>query len=257
MVVMTLPKQLEESTILTQRQLGDCVYLATFSAPEIAKLAKPGQFIQVRIQHGDVMLRRPFGVAAVDRDHQTITMIYRKIGHGTRILSEMLPGEEVNILGPLGHGFRTDVKHPLLIGGGVGLAPLLFYAAALKGKVDVIMGGRNEDEMFWVNLFRPYVKNVYVTTDDGSMGTKGFPTTILPQILEKEDYDSIAVCGPEIMMRGVAKIAKEHNVPCEVSLEKRMGCGLGACLSCAIDTTKGRKKVCKDGPVFPAEEVFA
>ena len=94
--------------------------------------------------------------------------------------------------------------------------------------------------------------------DDGSLGTKGFTTTVLPELLEKGSYDVVVTCGPEIMMRGVAKIAKEHGIPCEVSLEKRMACGLGACLSCSIDTTDGqRKKVCKDGPVFPAEEVFA
>ena len=140
----------------------------------------------------------------------------------------------------------------------MGLSPLLYYAAAMRGKADVLMGGKTAEELFWSDLFDDLCGHCFLTTDDGSRGTKGFTTTVLPEILERGDYDVVVTCGPEVMMRGVAKIAREHGIPCEVSLEKRMACGLGACLSCSIDTTDGqRKKVCKDGPVFPAEEVFA
>ena len=170
----------------------------------------------------------------------------------------LMPGESVGVLGPLGHGFGMGYSHPLLVGGGMGLSPLLYVAAAYAGKADVLMGGKTADELFWTELFAPLGGRTFITTDDGSLGTKGFTTTLLPDLLEAKDasYDAVLVCGPEIMMRGVAKIAAAHGLPCEVSLEKRMGCGRGACLSCSIDTAHGRRKVCKDGPVFPAEEVF-
>ena len=119
------------------------------------------------------------------------------------------------------------------------------------------MGGKNKSEIdFWIKEFRAETGKVYITTDDGSFGNLGFVTSLLPEVLEYEDYAAIYTCGPEIMMRGVYKIAAENSLPCYVSLERRMACGLGACLSCSIDTASGRKKVCKDGPIFDAREVF-
>ena len=149
-------------------------------------------------------------------------------------------------------------KRPLLVGGGMGLAPLLYLAKQFHGEADVLMGGRNAAELFWEKLFQPYARNMFLTSDDGSCGEKGFVTNLLPRLLAQEAYDCIYTCGPEIMMRGIAKIAADHEIPCQASLEKRMACGLGACLSCVCDTTKKeRKKICKDGPVFWAQEVFA
>ena len=119
------------------------------------------------------------------------------------------------------------------------------------------MGGRNSGEVdFWQAEFRPHVEEIFITTDDGSVGKYGFVTDALPDVLAAKNYAAILTCGPEIMMRGVAKLAAEKNIPCEVSFEKRMACGLGACLSCSIDTVNGRRKVCKDGPIFDAKEVF-
>ena len=118
--------------------------------------------------------------------------------------------------------------------------------------------GRNEKEIFWKDLLAPLAEKIYVTTDDGSFGTKGFTTTLLPDVLEKEQPAGVVTCGPTIMMKGIAGLVKESGLPCEVSLEKRMACGIGVCLGCTFETTAGtRKKVCVDGPVFPAEEVFA
>lgn len=253
-----MPKVLEDATIVSQRELAPAVYCLVLAAPAVAKNAVPGQFVQLRILTGAFTLRRPVGIAAADTERGTITVIYRVVGKGTHALSDLVTGEKVNVLGPLGHGFDVTAKRPLIVGGGMGLSPMLFYASALNGAADVLMGGKTASELFWQELYAGKVANIYCTTDDGSLGTKGFTTTLLPELLAKNDYDLVVVCGPEIMMRGVAKIAREYNVPCEVSLEKRMGCGLGACLSCSIDTTDGkRKKVCKDGPVFRAEEVFA
>ncbi len=252
------PKFVQDAKVLAQQELATDVFFLVVEAPEIARAAKAGQFVQLRILSGDFTLRRPVGVAAVDQRKGSVAFIYRVVGRGTKALSALMPGEMVNVLGPLGHGFAMKYQRPLIVGGGMGLSPLLYYADAMKGKADVLMGGKTAEELFWTKLFDDLTQEVFVTTDDGSLGTKGFTTTLLPELLEKGDYDVIVTCGPEVMMRGVAKIAKEHGLPCEVSLEKRMACGLGACLSCSIDTTDGkRKKVCKDGPVFPAEEVFA
>ena len=257
-VVMALPKMLElDAKVLQQQELIDKVFFLLVEAPEIARTAEPGQFVQLRILSGAFTLRRPVGVAAVDREKGSVAFIYRVVGKGTAALSALKKDDMVNVLGPLGHGFSLAFKHPLIVGGGMGLSPLLYYAAALEGRGDVLMGGRTEEELFWKTLFDGFTRNIFITTDDGSLGVKGFTTDLLPTLLERYDYDGIVVCGPEVMMRGVAKLAQEHGIFCEVSLEKRMACGLGACLSCSLDVRGGgRKKVCKDGPVFPAEEVF-
>ena len=256
-VVMTLPKMLRDAKILAQQELAPRVFFLVVEAPDVAQAAEPGQFVQLRIPLGEFILRRPVGVAAVDRKKGSVAFIYRVVGKGTKALAALMPGEVVNILGPLGHGFYMDYEHPLIVGGGMGLSPLLYYAAAMQKKGDVLIGGRSEEEVFWKDLFDELCGEVFISTDDGSLGFKGFTTEYLPKILEDHKYDAIIVCGPDVMMRGIARIAREHGIPCEVSLEKRMACGLGACLSCSIDTTEGkRKKVCKDGPVFPAEEVF-
>ena len=259
-VVMALPKKKVaiDAKVISQQALYDHVVKLVVEAPEVAERAEAGQFVQLRIVNGSCLLRRPVGIADADKDKGTVAFIYRVVGKGTTALSQLKAGNTINVLGPLGHGFDTKAKKPLIVGGGMGLSPVLFYAAAMEGKADVLMGGKTAGELFWKDLFTGKVQDIFCTTDDGSLGTKGFTTTLLPELLAKKDYDLVVACGPEIMMKGIAKIAKEHGVRCQVSLEKRMGCGLGACLSCSIDTTDGqRKKVCKDGPVFEAGEVFA
>lgn len=254
---MTLPKYLEDALVIAQQELAENVYSLVLSAKNIADSAKPGQFIDLRLLNGAFTLRRPFGIAMIDKEKGQFTIVYRVLGKGTTFLSQLTAGDMVNVLGPLGNGFDMKAKRPLIVGGGMGLSPVLFYAIAMNGKADVLMGGKNACELFWHNLYKDHVKNIFCTTDDGSLGEKGFVTTLLPKLLVQHDYDLVVTCGPEIMMRSVAKVAAEHEISCEVSLEKRMGCGLSACLSCSIDTADGkRKKVCKDGPVFKAEEVF-
>ena len=257
---MDLPKEkvTVDANIVSQQELYDQVFQLVVKAPEVAALAEAGQFVQLRILNSSCLLRRPVGIAAADKEKGTVAFIYRVVGKGTKAISELKAGDTINVLGPLGNGFDTIAKKPLIVGGGMGLSPVLFYAAVMQGKADVLMGGKTAGELFWQDLFTGKVQEIFCTTDDGSLGTKGFTTTLLPELLEKKDYDLVVACGPEIMMKGIAKIAKEHGLRCQVSLEKRMGCGLGACLSCSIDTTDGkRKKVCKDGPVFEAREVFA
>ena len=228
-------------------------------APEVAQVALPGQFAQIEIPDTKVLLRRPLGIAGCERTAGEIALIYRELGTGTKKLAAMKNGEFIGVLAPLGHGFKlNNVTKPLLVGGGLGLSPLLFlaqYYAQSGATADVLMGGRTEAELFWRTLFEPFAK-CHITTNDGSLGIKGFVTELLPKLLSEQNYDYVAICGPEPMMKNVAKMVKEYNIPCDVSLERRMACGLGACLSCVIDTAHGRKKVCQDGPVFAAEEVF-
>ena len=253
---MILPKLALDAKILRNTKVGDGVYALTVHGSALVGQVRPGQFVHLRIPSGEVFLRRPFGIADTDENSGLLTMYYRVTGKGTHAMTGLQVGNTVNCLGPLGNGFALSSKHPLLVGGGMGLAPLLLLAKSFNGEADVLMGGRNQAELFWKDIFEPYAHEIFIATDDGSLGRKGFTTELLPELLD-DKYDCIYTCGPEIMMRGIAKIATKHDIPCQVSLEKRMACGLGACLSCVCDTMNGeRKKICKDGPVFWSQDVF-
>ena len=238
------------ATILSNEAVADKIFKLILDAPDLAQSSRPGQFVQVKIAD-ELTLRRPLGIAGTTDGK--VTIFYRAVGRGTDILSKKRIGDTLNVLGALGNGFTPRDGKILLVGGGMGLAPLLCAAQIFKS--DVLIGGRNFSEVnFWIEEFRPLVEKIFVTTDDGSFGKRGFVTDLLPDL--QSDYAAVYTCGPEIMMRGVAEFALNKNLPCEVSFEKRMACGLGACLSCSIDTADGRRKVCKDGPVFDAEKVF-
>ena len=242
-----------DAEILSNEEVAEKIFRLTVDAPELAEIARAGQFVQVKISD-EFTLRRPLGIASTFGGR--VKIFYRVVGRGTEALSTKKAGERLNILGALGNGYTPRDGKILLVGGGMGLAPLL--CAAEKFSADVLMGGRNQGEvLFWQEEFRPHAEKIFITTDDGSYARKGFAIDLLPDILAAGNYSAILTCGPEIMMRGIAKLAHEKNLPCEVSFEKRMACGLGACLSCSIDTVNGRKKVCKDGPIFDAKEVFA
>ena len=255
---MTLARNFE-AEILSNEEVAEKIFRLTVDAAELAETARAGQFVQVKISD-DFTLRRPLGIASTAGGK--VKIFYRAVGRGTETLSKRRAGERLEILGALGNGFTPRDGKILLVGGGMGLAPLLCAAEnAMRNaqcvmrndKADVLIGGRNQGEVtFWQEEFRPHVEEIFITTDDGSLGKKGFVTDLLPELLTAKNYTAIYTCGPEIMMRGVAKLALEKNLPCEVSFEKRMACGLGACLSCSIDTVDGRRKVCKDGPVFDA-----
>ncbi|MBR0261371.1 MAG: dihydroorotate dehydrogenase electron transfer subunit [Selenomonadaceae bacterium] len=238
--------------ILSNEEVAEKIFRLTVDAPELAEISRAGQFVQVKISD-EFTLRRPLGIASTANGK--IKIFYRSVGRGTEKLSARRAGENLNILGALGNGYTPRDGKILLVGGGMGLAPLL--CAAEQFSADILIGGRTKDEViFWQEEFRPHVEKISVTTDDGSYAKKGFVIDLLPEILSTRNYSAIYTCGPEIMMRGVAKFAAEKNLPCEVSFEKRMACGLGACLSCSIDTSDGRRKVCKDGPIFDARKVF-
>lgn len=248
----------EETQVVENISINSETYRMKIHAPCVTDEAKPGQFIMLEINSlNDPLLNRPFGIAAMDKAEKTFTVFYRVVGKGTDLLTKKKQGESIRVVGPLGNGFEMNAKKPLLIGGGMGLAPLLFVAQEMcPNPVEVIAGGRTKDELFWVNLFADICHKVHVTTDDGSLGTKGTCVSIIPQLFEKNKFDAILACGPAPMLRAVVECAQSLNIPCQVSLEKHMACGFGACLTCTCEKKDGGYfQVCKHGPVFKAEEV--
>lgn len=254
-----MTKYVVDAKVVGQRMLNAVTKQIDLIAPQIAAEAVPGQFVNVQVSRRTApLLRRPLGVAGVDREHGVITLIYRIIGEATKILADVCSGDVISVVGPLGHGFDRSAKHPLLIGGGTGLAPLLYLAETMAAegiKPDVIMGGRTAEDLFWKDMYLDLVERMGLTTDDGSLGTKGTVMAELPLVLQRIHYDCVYVCGPAPMMKAVSTAVLEKGIKCQVSLEKYMACGLGACLSCSCQGIGKRIKVCQDGPVFWAEEV--
>jgi len=248
-----MKKVIVTAEILSQEQLAPEVHKVELLAPAIAAVAQPGQFVTVAVtEQAAPLLRRPFGIADANKETGTITLIYRVLGPATHLLVQLLPHATVSVMGPLGHGFNLNGKKPLLVGGGMGLAPLHFLAKSFASPVAVLMGGKTQAELFWQSLFVGQTQ--YLTTDDGTLGTHGTVLALLPKLLA-EGYDSIYVCGPIPMMKAVVAEVNKTKLPCQVSLEKYMGCGLGACLSCSCQGIGKRLKVCTDGPVFESGEV--
>lgn len=245
--------------ILLHDQLAPDVRRLVLLAPQLASLAQPGQFVHIRVGNtADPLLRRPISICQADAKAGTITLVYRIAGRGTEMLAQARAGhDQVNCLGPLGHGFSLNAKRPLLVGGGMGLAPLVYVAQHYCPQpISIIMGGRNKQELYWEELFASLCENIHITTNDGSLGRQGVTVDMLPELLETNQFDMVYACGPRPMLAGVVNVAKEFGIPCEVSLEEHMACGIGACLVCTCDTVQGRKKVCSDGPVFRGQDVF-
>lgn len=254
----------ELGEILQNEQIGADVWKMVVKAPKQAAEADIGMFANLRVTGSTApLLRRPISYAGYDRDMGTVDFLYRVVGSGTELMTRLKRGDTIDTLGPLGSVFHMT-NHMLLVGGGVGIAPMLCIAAKRQPgqKITVILGFRDKSESFWADLFAPYGVDVHITTDDGSMGTKGFPTAIMDTLIKNAEnsgnpFSQVYTCGPTPMMKGVAKAAEELSVPCEVSLEERMGCGTGGCLGCGCDGKDGKRyRVCLNGPVFAAEEVF-
>lgn len=214
---------------------------------------EPGQFVEIQVPAQGVFLRRPISINDVNFETNTLDLLIRRAGHGTESLISMHEGETLNIMLPLGNGFSYDydeTKKILLVGGGVGCAPLLYLGRKLRErnvKVEFLIGARSAKDLLLIDEFTK-VGAVHITTEDGTEGIKGF-VTIHPALTE-QPLDLICCCGPMPMMKAVAKIAQEREIECEVSLENVMACGLGACLCCVEDTAEGHVCVCTEGPVF-------
>lgn len=222
----------------------------------------PGQFVQIRVEHSSgTLLRRPISINMVDRERNELWLLIHEVGNGTRALGRLEQGDSVNVLFPLGNGYtlpaegarRTKV---LLVGGGVGTAPMLYLGQELaaRGHEPVfLLGGRSKTDLLELEAFER-TGRVFVTTEDGTLGERGYVTQ--HSILEKEQFDAIKTCGPKPMMVSVARFAKAHGVACEVSLENLMACGLGACLCCVEKNKEGHNvRVCTEGPVFSIEQL--
>ena len=220
---------------------------------------QPGQFAQLRIDESkETFLRRPISLHCVDYQRNEVGFLVQKVGKGTASLWEKRPGSTLNAILPLGKGFTmpsSPKQRVLLVGGGVGIAPLLFMGTEMQkmgAKPTFLLGARSKSDLLRLDAYRA-CGDVYVTTEDGSEGEKGFVTQ--HSILQREKFENIAVCGPKPMMLAMACYAKQAGIPCEVSLENVMACGLGACLCCVEDTKDGNVCVCKEGPVFDVEKL--
>lgn len=229
----------------------------------------PGQFVEVRVDHSPAtFLRRPISINFVDRKRNELWLLVAAVGEGTRHLAKLQTGDVLNCVLPLGNSFSLTVPHAedptvdfahhkvLLVGGGVGVAPLLYYGYWLKEKgadPTFLLGARRKQDLLLLDEFNQ-LGRVFVTTEDGSLGQPGFVTN--HTILSQEHFDQISTCGPKPMMVAVAKYAQQAEVYCEASLENLMACGLGACLCCVEKTTEGNLCVCKEGPVFDTRRLL-
>ncbi len=237
--------------------------------PDYAK-AHPGQFVSLRFQEGiSPLLRRPFSIHRLIYEHGKVTgieILYKTIGAFTHKLSHAASGEQLDLLGPLGHGFTVSPKYAknALVAGGIGVAPFVFLADRLaEEKIPVshstvFIGGRSSADILCKSVFQSLGMDLQTATEDGTEGEKGMVTQALTRWLKDHQPDMIYACGPTPMLRAVANIAQGENIPCEISVETIMACGFGVCLGCVVQTTDGLKyrHACKDGPVFDAKTII-
>lgn len=265
-----------QTIILSNQEISPAYFRMRILAPGVAAAASPGQFVMVRPELAlPTMLRRPFGVFRVGclspecdglPPREYVEILYKVVGEGTRILSELHQGDRVELLGPLGHGFDlgTPGREKILVGGGIGLVPLFMLGEALFGrgdKVRLLMGGRTRDDILAVTEFERSGVETYVSTDDGSLGEEGFVTAVLERKLDKYPAAEVFACGPMPMLSAVAAICDRREVPLQVSLEAHMACGVGACLGCVVKGAGHSEQsprylcTCKAGPVFDAADL--
>lgn len=257
-----------KAEIVKIEQLKQDLYKFSIKAEEIVKDAKPGQFIDVRVIDGiEPLLRRPISIYNLDKENGILEFIFQVKGKGTNLLAMRKVGEELDIIGPLGYGTFSikDYQNIAIIGGGIGMFPLYELAKELKEKtssnVHIYMGFRNKDLITLEEEFKNVSNELTITTDDGSYGIQGFAINELKKDCENQVPDKIFACGPLPMLKAVKAFAAEKNIPCEISLEEKMACGLGVCLGCAVKTAKSPSDapeywhVCKAGPVFNAQDV--
>ena len=241
--------------ILRMAQIAPGFFDMTVDAGLLAQIAQPGQFAQILVP--GKTLRRPISICRADGGSGIMRFVFQVRGEGTAVLAEKQQGESVDILAPLGHGFSLspDDRDVLLVGGGIGVPPLLWAANNLGQNAGAVLGFRDRQSVILENDFRAAGCRVEVATDDGSYGYHGVVTGLLPSFQPKK----ILACGPAPMLRAIAAWAEERNIPCQVSLEQRMACGIGACLGCACKLRRDGREVyghvCKDGPVFDSKSV--
>jgi len=243
--------------IVENKKLADVIFSITIACERLAEQARAGQFLHIKCGE-ELLLRRPFGICKVYGN--ALDIVFEVKGEGTRWLSMQKPGDSLDIIGPLGNGFSLPEGNIIAVGGGMGTPPIYFAAESAKGCVTAVLGFRERSRVIMTQSFEEICDEVYITTDDGSFGIHGQVIIPLEELLRKGGYEAVVTCGQRSMMHAVAKLCKQYGVPCQVSMEERMGCGVGACLVCACATSKDGKDrmshVCIDGPVFNANEVI-
>ena len=250
-----------KSTVAEQKKLAEGIYSMWLLAEEIAVQAKPGQFISVYSNDKSRVLPRPISICEIDREQGKLRIVYRVVGKGTEEFSKALAGDTFEILGPLGNGFPLEEakgKRVLMVGGGIGVPPMLQTAKEAEAEAVIVSGYRNNDLFLKEELEN--AGSLYIATEDGSVGTKG---NVLDAIRENGiQADVMFACGPTPMLRALKQYAEEKNMPCWISMEEKMACGIGACLACVCQSKNvdahshvHNKRICKDGPVFLSTEV--
>jgi len=248
-----MAKRIEDFKVLDNKRISNDFFILDLSVYNKLPDIKPGQFLQVRVDGSpETFLRRPISIHDIDYDNNTIKLLIQIAGKGTETLSKLRKDDILNIIYPLGNSFSVPglKEKVLLVGGGCGIAPLLYlgkWLKALGNAPDILLGFRNSERIIEYDEYLKIGK-VFLTTEDGSQGEKGFVTA--HSILSTLKYDRIYCCGPDSMMKAVAKYSRKNNIVCEVSLENLMACGIGACLCCIVETVKGNLCTCIDGPVF-------
>lgn len=258
-----MPKVLLEE-IKSIEKLAPAIFKMTINSEYVAQNALPGQFVNVKCSEGiNALLRRPISICSVDKPNNTFDIVFQIKGIGTEYLSQKAIGSTVDIIAPLGNPFTIseEFKKIAVIGGGIGTFPLLYLLKEIEAsKKDAFLGFRSKDFIVLKEEFEAASSELLISTDDGSAGYNGLVIDLLIKKLEKEKYDIIYTCGPMPMIKRVTEIAKATEIKCQVSLEQRMGCGIGACLVCACKTKLGDdweySHVCKDGPIFWSDEVI-
>lgn len=253
--------RMHDFEVVSNQEIADGIFSLVISAPKLASALKPGQFVNIAVP-GDAssLLRVPLSFYRADAEAGTVELWYAVVGDDTRRLSQMAPGSTSNLLGPGGRGWFVPegTRKALLVAGGIGVPPVLCLADMLAKQgvaVDVCLGFGTASKAVGVDEFRALGATVNVCTDDGSLGTRGFCTDPAAELLGEGGYDYVASCGPAVMMKKVAAAAAEAGAYCEVSLERMMSCGFGACNTCNVETVDGMKGACMCGPVFDASKV--
>lgn len=255
-----MKKYISDLDVVSVEHIGGKYVLIKLTQKKMLPDIIPGQFVEVRVDDSPTtFLRRPISICFVDRQKNQLWLLIAAIGDGTRRLARLTVGSKLNCVYPLGNGFAlpSDVKdRRLLVGGGVGVAPLLYLGKAIHDagqKPLFLLGARSKGDLLLLDEFKKYGE-VCITTEDGTVGERGFVTN--HTILDKVAFSQISTCGPKPMMLAVAKYAKSRGINCEASLENMMACGLGACLCCVEKTTEGNVCVCKEGPVFNVNKLL-